>query len=244
MIKNHQEALFTTMQQASFYPHAVISIQRIDTHISTLFLTGELVYKLKKSVNFGFLNFSTLEQRKTFCEEELRLNRRTAPDLYLDAIAIYCSKQGEYGFDGTPEEIIEYAVKMRQFDPQQQLDLLLNRNEIQLEQINELARQIAQFHSHAEIAEKHSTWGSPNALLKPCQENSEAIRNYLNNAELIESLDGWMAIQWNKHTPLFKQRKANGQIRECHGDMHLANIAVIDGKITFYSRCRFIKKLI
>ena len=117
--------LIDSLKQASFYPHPVDQIEVIETHISWLILTGEYAYKIKKPVDFGFLDFTTLEKRQHFCEEELRLNQRLAPDIYQQVISIGGSLRIRYFNPEGDEEIIEYAVQMQQFDHSQRLDLLL-----------------------------------------------------------------------------------------------------------------------
>jgi len=115
--------LIDSLKNADFYPHPVEQIEVIETHISWLILTGEYAYKIKKPVDFGFLDFTTLAKRQHFCDEELRLNQRLAPDIYQQVIAIGGS--AEDPVFGATENIIEYAVQMQQFNPEQRLDLLL-----------------------------------------------------------------------------------------------------------------------
>ena len=136
--------LTDTLRQAEAYPHPVSEIQVIETHISWLFLTGDYAYKLKKPVDFGFLDFTTLDKRKQFCEEELRLNQRLAPDIYESVVPI-CGTPEQPIIDGESEPF-EYAVRMRQFNPKQRLDLLLQAKRFEADWIDMLAEQIADFH--------------------------------------------------------------------------------------------------
>jgi aminoglycoside phosphotransferase family enzyme/predicted kinase len=236
------------MSKAGFYPHSVGKIERIETHISILFLTGDYVYKLKKPVDFGFLDFTRLKDREFYCEEELRLNRRTAPELYLEVVAI-CSVRQEYALCATSDHqsdkgtIVEYAVKMRQFDHSQQLDLLLDKHQIELSHINELAEHIADFHQRVAIADQHSRFGNPDVLLKPCLENLAVISPGDNTTRLRN----WTYDTWKALRPVFEQRKKNQHVRECHGDLHLANIAIIthhkQDKITLFDCIEFSEDL-
>lgn len=238
------ENLTLAMQHKDFYPHPVKDIQHLETHISTLFLTGEFVYKIKKPVDFGFLDFTKLAARKHFCEEELRINRRTAPSLYLEVVPIFLSPQG-YSLTRLSDEavIIEYAVKMQQFDTQQQFDRLLDQQAISLQDIEDLATEIANFHRHAEPAALDSPWGSPELLLDPCLENLDLLKSEDEEHQaLIQRLRAWSESTASALTPVFIHRKQK-KVRECHGDMHLANIARIDGKLTLFDALEFSEKL-
>ncbi len=238
--------LLESMSKAAFYPHPVRKIERIETHISMVFLTGDYVYKLKKPVDFGFLDFTRLKDRKFYCGEEIRLNRRTAPDLYLDVVAI-CRAGEEYYLCTEPgadnDTIVEYAVKMRQFDHSRQLDLLLDKHQIALSQIDELAEHIADFHQRVAIADQHSRYGSPEVLLKPCLENLAVI----SPGDDAKQLLNWTNNTWEKLKPIFKQRKKNRHVRECHGDLHLGNIAIVSQgkqeKITLFDCIEFSEDL-
>lgn len=238
------EKLTTAMQQKDFYPHAVTAIQHIETHISTLFLTGDFVYKIKKPVDFGFLNFTELTDRKHYCEEELRINRRTAPSLYLEIVPLYANSQGFSLTQLSHDDIIiEYAVKMRQFDTQQQFDLLLEQHAISLKDIEDLAAEIATFHSHAEHAALENPWGTPDLLLEPCLENLDLLESDNNKHQTaIENLRKWSKNTADALQATFTERKKT-MVRECHGDMHLANIARIEGKLTLFDALEFSEKL-
>jgi aminoglycoside phosphotransferase family enzyme len=167
--------------------HGTADTQLIETHISWVILAGDFAYKLKKPVNFGFLDFSTPEKRCFYCEEELRLNRRLAPEIYLDVITI----------NGTPEDavfggegpVIEYAVKMRRFPQEQLLSNLLNQGKLEMRHIDALAAEIAHFHSTIPVADSSSPFGTRLAVLDPALENFLQIRPFLNKAEDVARLD-------------------------------------------------------
>jgi len=208
------------------YDHAVKDIQLIETHISWVILTGDFVYKIKKPVDLGFLDFSILEKRHFYCQEELRLNKRLAPDLYLEVVSI----------SGTPEQpilngdgdAIEYAVKMRQFPPSLQLDHVLERGELQPDQLDAVARLMADFHQSISFAGEDSEYGDAPHVYKPVEENFIQIRQNIPDKdylELLAELQRWSEACYIKLKPIFEQRKANGFVRECHGDMHLGNLA-------------------
>jgi len=218
--------LIRAMLKPEFYDHPVQSCQLIETHISWVILTGDFVYKVKKPVDFGFLDFSTLEKRKFYCEEELRLNRRLAPDLYLSVIQISGSIDNpELNGNG---KAIEYAVKMLQFSQDMQLDHVLARNELQQDMIDSIASLIADFHQMIDISRDDTDYGSPERLYQPVKENFIQIRERVadpSRLELLSVLEQWSEDTFYKIKNVFTQRKNNGFIRECHGDLHLRNLA-------------------
>ncbi|HFD87827.1 MAG TPA: hypothetical protein ENJ35_09155, partial [Gammaproteobacteria bacterium] len=186
------------------------------------------------------LNFLKLEDRKHFCEEEIRLNSRLAPDIYLEAIPIRGSISNPELDGDTP--IIEYAVKMRRFDQSQLLDRLLAEGKVDNAIIDEIADDVAEFHAHAAVADASTTLGSAEAVYAPVAQNFEQIRPLLDDSAQLDQLDrleAWSEAQFIALKPLLEQRKANGFIRECHGDMHLGNITVVDGKVTIFDGIEF-----
>ncbi|MBM9520053.1 AAA family ATPase [Desulforhopalus vacuolatus] len=198
----------------------------IETHISWVILAGSYVYKIKKAIDLGFLDFSTLEKRHFFCEEELRLNKRLAPEIYLSVVPITGSvKQPRWAGEG---EAIEYAVKMRAFPQEAQLDRALAIGGIQPRQIDILAKVIADFHALAEVAEVKSRYGNPDVIFQPVEENFRQIREHVTDVNILQKiteLEQWVATEFHRLHPIFCQRKIDGFIRECHGDLHLQNIA-------------------
>ncbi len=156
--------LLQALQNPSIYDHPVQEFQILETHISWVLLTGPFAYKIKKPVELGFVDFSTLERRRYFCGEELRLNRRLAPHIYLNVVAI----------TGTPEEpefggmtpAIEYAVKMKQFPQQNLLTHILHHGQLHAAHIDGLTKQIADFHTHIQVAGPEIPFGFPDALAK------------------------------------------------------------------------------
>jgi len=223
------------MQVADFthpnqFPHPIDQIQWRETHISCLILTGSYVYKIKKPVNFGFLDFTDLAARKLYCEEEVRLNRRTAPQLYLGVEAVYQDDSG-YNFCGRGN-IADYAVKMQQFDPDA---LLANHMQDYLQDphfFQSLGYQLATFHETAQVATPDQAFGTASAVRFPVEENFRQIMPRLEAAADIarlQALKYWSQDQCNQLAAQFDQRKQDGWVRECHGDLHLANIALIEG---------------
>lgn len=245
MSLNTPDTLLESMRNPAFYPHPVHNIQVIHTHISTVFLTGEFAYKIKKPVNFGFLDFTQLAARKHFCEEELRLNRRLAPDLYLDVVPVLLDDHTyRLGLPDSHESahVVEYAVRMRQFNPDQQLDRLLAAGSLPVERMDELAQQIANFHQNIETVPAASHFGLPENVLLPMQQNFNLLRQHLDDpASLacLSVLESWTKQEYSRLQTSLLQRKQENHIRACHGDMHLGNIALVAGKITIFDGIEF-----
>jgi hypothetical protein len=217
------------MLDPAWYDHPVESCRLIETHISWVLLTGDYAYKVKKPLDLGFLDFSTLAKRRLYCEEELRLNRRLAPSLYLEVVAITGSAEAPVlGGEGEP---IEYAVKMVQFPQAAQLDRMLAVGRLRPEQLDAFARRVAEFHRQAAVAGSDTPFGEPAQVWQPMAENFAQIRERISGADALESLSAlaqWSEARFTELSPLLRQRKAGGFIRECHGDMHLRNLAWID----------------
>lgn len=219
------------MLTPGFYNHPVQTCELIETHISWVILTGDYVYKIKKTVNFGFLDFSTLEKRKFYCEEELRLNRRLAPDLYLDVIPLTGSTEAAE-LDGSGEAF-EYTVKMKQFSQKTQLDHVLERKELNSEIIDSIANLVADFHQQIDITEKTAEYGKSNRVYLPINENFIQIRERITDTstlELLTTIENWSRKAFTRIKPILSQRKEHGFIRECHGDLHLRNLAWYNSK--------------
>lgn len=234
------DQLIYALKNPAFYPHPTQDIQLIETHISWVFLTGDYAYKIKKPVNFGFLDFTSLEARKHFCTEELRLNQRLTQDIYLEVLPIT-------GDISTPQlqgegPAIEYALKMRQFPQSGLLTELHQRGELTSTHIDELASQIADFHIQTPRISQTHPLAQPNAIMAPVLQNFEQVRPLLSEESDLKQLDalqGWAEDSFARLRPLLEQRCANGSIRECHGDIHLGNAALINGKVTLFDCIEF-----
>ena len=230
--------------QPSVYEHPTDHIELIETHISWVILTGDFAYKIKKPVNFGFLDFSTLEKRRYYCEQELRLNRRLAPTIYLEVIAVsgtekkpVISKHGE---------AFEYAVKMRQFPQAAQLDHMLAAGEIKTEHMDRIAHMVADFHQTADIADNTVNYGEPTLVYQPVEENFLQIYQHINTeayTDKLTILEQWCRNEFSKLKAVFAQRKSDGFIRECHGDMHLRNLLWLDDNPVAFDCIEFNDKL-
>jgi len=213
------------------YPHPVREIRLLETHISWVLLTGDYAYKIKKPVDLGFLDFSTLERRHHYCSEELRLNARLAPELYLEVTPIRGTAAApRIGAGGS---VIEYAVKMREFSQDALASRALERGEFGAPQIDELAALIAEFHANATAAVAADRFGTPEAIIAAAMQNFDQIIPRLiqaRNKEAVQLLREWTGREGEMRRRDFSARKRAGRVRECHGDLHLGNIVVAHGR--------------
>ena len=227
--------LIRAMLRPQWYDHAVERCELIETHISWVILTGPYAYKVKKPVDLGFLDFSTLAKRRFFCEEELRINRRLAPAIYLEVVPITGTME-EPVLRGEAEAI-EYAVKMIEFPQTAQLDRMLAAGALELRHMDAFAGRIADFHRHAAVAKPADAYGEPAVVWQPMAENFAQIRERIVDArrrEALAALERWSLMAFQALASVLAERKAGGYIRECHGDMHLRNLAWIDdGPVAF-----------
>jgi uncharacterized protein len=195
----------------------------VETHISWVLLAGAFAYKLKKPVTLPFLDYGTLEKRRACCAEELRLNRRFAPDLYLDVVELA----------GEP------AVKMRRFDEALRLDHVCKHGALTTDQLSSFARDLVSFQATAAVPPAPS-FGAPVTVLAAALENFEELERLLPEITArLAQLKVWTRTEFDRHAADFAQRKAQGSIREGHGDLHLANLVLLDGKITPFDGIEF-----
>ena len=227
----NQSRLVEALHDPACYPHPVQPIRIIETHISIVVLTGPFAYKIKKPVDLGFLDFTTLEKRRLYCDEELRLNSRFAPEIYLDVVRI----------SGTPEtpriggtgEIIEYAVRMREFPQEALADRVLARGELTPRQVDALSAGIARFHSDAPRSSRIDGFSTPEAVLAPALQNFAQIRLLPGQAgfmPVLEKVEAWTRQEHGRLREILAGRKREGLVRECHGDLHLGNIVILEGE--------------
>jgi aminoglycoside phosphotransferase family enzyme/predicted kinase len=234
----------SNMLKPEVYDHPAKNIELIETHISWVILSGAYAYKIKKPVNFGFLDFSTLEKRKKYCEQELELNRRLAADIYLDVVAITGSTdEPRISGSGTA---FEYAVRMLQFPQSAQLDNMLASNSLKLKHMDAIARMVADFHQSTNIANDSMAFGDKHAVYQPIEENFRQIEEHPGSTECsddLEKLEQWSKAEFIQWTTVFEQRKSNGLIRQCHGDMHLRNLLWLNNKPMAFDCIEFNAKL-
>lgn len=236
--------LIQRMLQPDFYPHPVQSpVQLLQTHISYVFLTGDFAYKVKKPTQFGFLDFTTLEKRAYFCQEELRLNRRLSPELYRAVLPIY---QGDDYSLSPPAhcqaEIIDYALQMRQFPQEGLFSHLLQVGQLTSTHLRQLGQVVAQFHATAATNPEIQANGMPAALNAVDEDNYTLAQTFIGESQ---TWDQWQQARtftqrfWHDHQALLYQRIAQGKIKECHGDLHLNNICLYKKQIQIFDCIEF-----
>jgi aminoglycoside phosphotransferase family enzyme/predicted kinase len=203
-------------------------------------LAGDYAYKIKKPLDLGFLDFSTLAKRRAACEEELRLNRRLAPDLYLGVASVTGTPDAPR-IDGTGD-CMEYAVRMRRFDRAQELDRLLAADALPAERIDELARCIARFHAEVPCARPADPWGSAATALANAAANFEHVRRLEHApavAARIATLERWTHATHRRIASAMDERLRLGFVRECHGDLHLANMVLFEDRVLVFDCIEF-----
>ncbi len=215
----------------SAYPEAPQSVELRQTHISYLFLTPRFVYKIKKAVDFGFLDFTTLEKRQHFCDEEVRLNRRLAPDVYIGVVEIK-EKEGRLVIEGGEGKAIEYAVKMRRVAEDTILEERIREDTVTTKDIKLVAKTLAGFHKEAGRGPHISAFGAPRIIAKNIEENFTQIGDFVGNFLSSPSYESLQASAENFLTVNKTQllgRVEQGFIRDCHGDIHSEHISIDNG---------------
>lgn len=233
-----QKQVVDALLKPDAYPHETDEIELIQTHISFVFLTEKYVYKVKKAVNFGFLDFSTLEKRRTLCQKELDLNRRLCPEIYLKVVPI--NKSNFIKINGSGETI-EYALKMKRLPQNRIMTELLKENKVDKKTVDGIAKVVAAFHSRAQTNSEISQFGSLEIIKINWNENFTQTKKYINQT-ISEA--GFQFIQTKsedfmaKNKALFESRIACKRVRDCHGDLHSGNIFVT-GKICIFDAIEF-----
>lgn len=233
--------LIQQMLQPGFYPHPVKEpIELIQTHASYILLTGDYVYKIKKPVNFGFLDYSTLAKRKHFIQEELRLNQKGAGELYLEVLPITLTAE-KYHLGGIGEGV-EYTIKMHQFPQEFLFSELFAAGKLQEINMEELGRIVAQFHQQAEINDYIRSFGQTSIIKLSFDENYQQTIKYIGSSQTETQFRETQAYTdkfFAENNQLFTNRINNNYIRECHGDLHLRNIAYWHDKIILFDCIEF-----
>ncbi len=231
-----QATLVSSLQRASAFPHPVTEFKVLDTHISWVILTGRFAYKIKKALRLEFLDFSTLDLRCHFCEEELRLNRRWAPELYLDVVAIRGTvEQPTLLGDGEP---IEYAVKMLQFSQDSQLDRQLALGRLTEDDVQALAETIHSYHEAADVVPSIDGPEVMRTVSAPMYDNFGPLATAA-DGDTVERLREWTARSLDELRETLVARQQSGFVRECHGDLHLTNLVRLPSGIVPYDCVEF-----
>jgi len=228
-----QKQVVEALMKPEAYDEDAGSIELIQTHISFVFLTRNLVYKVKKAVNLGFLDFTTLEKRRFFCEKELELNRRLCRDMYLEVVPINKADAIKVKGEG---ETVEYAVKMKRMPQEKMMSKLLEENKVDGGLVDRIAKIIAEFHSKAETNRRIRDFGSLAVIETNWKENFDQTEEYVGitiPAEDFKLIREKVEIFMERGVPLFEKRMAENRVRDCHGDIHSGNIFVTNGIYIF-----------
>jgi uncharacterized protein len=235
-----QARLIGSLRNPALYGPLCTGVRVIETHISYVLLTGRYAYKIKKAVSLPFLDFTTLAARQFYCVRELELNRRLAPSIYLDVVPIAGTvADPRIGGNGPA---IEYAVKMIEFPQDALLTAALARGELTPAHVDALAATLAAFHASAAVAPAASRFASAPAILELAVENFTEIEPLLehdSDRRELTALRRWTEREHAARASLFADRQRLGFVRECHGDLHLGNIALVDGKVTIFDCIEF-----
>ena len=229
-----QLKMIDDLMHPSAYPEIPKRITLAQTHISTVFIGDEFVYKIKKPVNFGFLDFSTLEKRKYYCNKEVELNSRFSNDVYLGVYPVT--------FDGTKHvidgegEAVDYAVKMRRLSDEGLLKTRFKEGAVTPRNIKQIGEAIAAFHKKSSRSNEIDKYGKLDVVKFNTDENFEQTAEFVGNSiskEQYQDLKNWTDRFYKEHQELFSQRVKNGKIRDCHGDLHMEHICLTDPIIIF-----------
>ncbi len=238
--------LLESMSVPEFYAHRPETVEVVQTHISFIFIAGDIVYKVKKCVDFGFLDFTSLEKRKHYCDEEVRLNRRLAPEIYLDVAAVREGDDGRLSLE-TEGRIVEYAVRMKRLPQERMLKKLLATGKADLSVMDRIAVRIADFHRQAATGGEIDRIGGVETVRRNHEENFEQTATYA-GATLPEFqyrfIRAYSLKFLEERRGLLEKRVTEHRIRDCHGDLHMEHIVVADGVqifdcIEFNRRFRF-----
>ena len=227
-------------------PDNTTQVDVVQTHISVVFVADSFVYKIKKPVNFGFLDFSTLEKRKHYCHQEVELNRRLARDLYLDVLPV-TRINGKYTLTGQDGDPVEYAVKMKRIPDDRLMKSLFKAGKITPEHLKEIANVLSKFHMSTRTSPEIDQFAEPEKFKINTDENFEQVENHCGltiSKKQFHHIKEYTNIFYKTHRDLFFQRIADGRIRDCHGDLHMEHVCLLEGLpiidcIEFNERFRF-----
>jgi aminoglycoside phosphotransferase family enzyme len=238
--------LLQALSRPAAYPHTPSEVEIVQTQISVVFIAGDYVYKIKKPVDFGFLDFTTLDKRLFYCRQEVTLNRRLCPDVYLGVVPI--TQEGDtLSPEGNGIEV-EYAVKMRRLPQDRLMDSLLQQKRVTPEMVAGVAAKLAGFHEGARIGSELASTGDLDNVARNTEENFAQTEDYVNltiTPRQFECIRRYTHAFQDSRARLFSERVENGRIRDCHGDLHAAHICFSEGLcifdcIEFNDRFRYI----
>ncbi|MBW1727186.1 MAG: gluconokinase [Deltaproteobacteria bacterium] len=219
-------SIIDDLQNPALLPDKTEKVSVVQTHISIVFVADEFVYKVKKPVNFGFLDFTTLEKRKYYCNQEVRLNRRLSRDIYLDVLPVRFDGE-RHILGGTLGEVVEYAVKMRRIPDKKLMKSVFDSGELTRDHLNMIAQVLASFHMDALQTSEIDQYGQPEAFRINTDENFEQVEKYIGatiQEKEFKALKRWTDDFYRANGDLFFKRIGQGRIRDCHGDLHMEHI--------------------
>lgn len=228
------------LKDPAAYDHPVDEVTVIQTHISVAFLAGEFVYKLKKPLNLGFLDFSTLEKRGYYCREEVNLNRRLCPDIYIGVVTVN-DDNGKITIGGTGA-VIDYAVLMKRLPQSGMMDVMLEKDEVTKDHVAMIARELARFYKTARTGKGINEFGTLEAISINTTENFDQTSKYIGETidqNIYDDIKAYTNSFYLERGDLIQNRIEGGYIREGHGDLHARNICITEGKVYIYDCIEF-----
>ena len=237
-------ALIKALLDPGVYPEPPEKVELVQTQISYVLLAGDFVYKIKKPLDMGFLDYTTLEKRLFYCRKEVELNRRLCAEAYLDVVSVTRNK-GRFiiGGKGPPEE---YAVRMRRLPQDSMMDALLAKNSLTPAMIEKVAQTVAAFHARAPTNAEITAVGGIDGVIQNTQENFSQTDKYFNiiiAPETYRRIKAYTEGFIKSNTPLFRKRMNEGRVRDCHGDLHAAHVCFYHGGICIFDCIEFIDRL-
>lgn len=222
-------AMIKDLMKQDAYPEPPGKIELVQTHISFVILTDRYAYKIKKPVNFGFLDFTSLDKRFFYCQQEVDLNRRLSPDVYLQVLPVR-KKRGRFLYDGEGT-IVDFAVKMKRLPDDRMMINLLKEGRVNDETLDQIARQLASFHASARNDSVVSSFGSHDAIKRNLEENFSQTVRYIGRTiteDQYNTVKAYCELFMDEKAALFSRRVKEGRIRDCHGDLHMEHLYIMD----------------
>jgi aminoglycoside phosphotransferase family enzyme len=223
-------SMIDDLRNPAALPDSARSVGVVQTHISIVFLADEFVYKVKKAVNFGFLDFSTLEKRRYYCHQEVELNRRLSKGLYLGVLPVVYDGKTHSLREGEGR-IVDYAVRMRRIPEERLMKSVFQRGELTEKDLRRVAEVLADFHLTALRTPEIDRFGRPERFKVNTDENFDQVERYVGKtirADAFRDLKEWTRRFYETNRPLFLDRIGEGRIRDCHGDLHMEHICLTE----------------
>ena len=226
-----ENELINDLQDPASLPDPTERVTVVQTHISIVFIADDFVYKVKKPVNFGFLDFSTLEKRELFCRQEVELNRRLSRGIYLGVLPVK-RIAGKYTLKPVPGDTVEYAVKMKRIPDSYLMKTVFEKGQVTQRHLEEIASVLAEFHGNALRNEEIDKFGLPERFKVNTDENFDQVKKYMGKTisrNAFDEISQWTESFYTANNDLFLARVRRGRIRDCHGDLHMEHICLMEG---------------